>query len=498
MPDAESPSAATSRRRRLPGISLRIRLTAWVLAIFAVIQITLGGIVFLYQRASIDSFFEERLAIGARRIRAALAETPGPPSDADLIRQAAEQLQFFMFERFYLVVFDAQGAVVASSSRPPPTIPSAAVSRALTHTDMVIVPDAIRGQDDAEPRSGVLRAAIGPYTGPRGSRYILLVASGDEYAQGMLSRVTQALLTTAPVGLLAAGVAGWCIAGIAVAPLRELRGLARRFSPESIGEPMLSKARDPEFARLERDLEGARERIAQALASQERFISNVSHEFKTPISVVLMESQALELDNAPEPIRKYVGSVREEMQRLGRLINSFLTLTRVREGRSQTVSRPCMINELLLESLGHCRPMARQHNVALRAGLLDDVEDVDLTIRGDPELLRTMLDNLVRNAIRFSPAGGEVQVRGERDNGSVCIHVRDFGAGIPENMLHRIFDRFAQATAEERRGRGHGLGLEIAQGVAELHGGKITVENCPDRGCEFTVRLPIKPHNFRA
>lgn len=479
-------------------MSLRIRLTAWVLAIFAVIQITLGGIVFLYQRASIDSFFEERLAIGSRRIRAALAETPGPPSDSDLIRQAAEQLQFFMFERFYLAVYDGHGALVASSSRPPPVVPNAAVARALSHTDMVIMREGVTGPGPDARRPESLRAAIGPYTGPRGSRYILLVASGDQYAQGMLSRVTQALLTTAPIGLLAAGVAGWCIAGIAVAPLRELRGLARRFSPESIGEPMAYTARDPEFARLERDLEGARERIAQALASQERFISNVSHEFKTPISVVLMESQALEMENASEPFRKYVASVREEMQRLGRLINSFLTLTRVREGRSQTVSRPCMINELLLESIGHCRPMARQHNVALRAGLLDDVEDVDLTIRGDPELLRTMLDNLVRNAIRFSPAGGEVQVRGARDNGSVCIHVRDFGAGIPEGMLHRIFDRFAQASAEERRGRGHGLGLEIAQGVAELHGGKITVENCTDRGCQFTVRLPIKPHELRA
>ncbi|MBL0921126.1 MAG: hypothetical protein IBJ10_03240 [Phycisphaerales bacterium] len=494
---SQPPDAAPRRSRWTPRISLRTRLTAWVLAIFAVIQLTLGGIVFLYQQSSINGFFEERLSLRTREIASKITQRRGPPTEADLTRIAAEQLQFFLLERLVLTVYDVQGGLIASTVSPAPHIPAALLAGAVESQGVVLrqgpLNTILTGEDSAAPG----RFAAFHYRGQAGSQYVLLVVTGDEYAQGMLRRVSQVIVTTAPIGLIAAGVAGWCIAGIAVAPLRELRSLARRLSPESIGEPMEQTARDPEFARLERDLDDARARMANALAAQERFMSNVSHELKTPISVVLMESQTLDLRDTPEPMRRYVASVREEMQRLGRLVNSFLTLTRVREGRSQTVSRSVMINELMLESVDHCRAMARQYSVGLRVALMEDPADVDLTVRGDPDLMRTMLDNLVRNAIRFSPANGQVHIGAARDNGFVRVGVRDWGAGIPQNMLSRIFDRFAQAASEERRGRGHGLGLEIAQGVAELHGGGIAVRNCDDGGCEFVITLPVADQNRR-
>lgn len=491
MPDAPASAAARPRTPILSRVSLRVRLTVWVLVIFAVIQLTLGAIVYLYQRASIDGFFEQRLETKARELWSELASRSEPPTDGDLQRLAAAQLDFFMFENLVLTVYGPQAGVVASSARPAPEPPPGLFAEALEDPGLLLRRFEVRGADAPDRSETLERLAIGSFAGPGDTRCVLLLATGDRYAQGMMARVREVLFIAAPIGLLAAGVAGWCIAGIAIAPLRELRSLTTRLSPESIGRPMEPTARDPEFARLERDLESARARIAQALAAQERFMSNVSHELKTPISVVQMESQALQMEKLPDHVRKYVASVREEMQRLGRLVNSFLTLTRVREGRSQTVSKLVMINELLLESIDHCRSMARQYNVTLRPALLSDEADVDLAVRGDPDLLRTMLDNLVRNAIRFSPASAEVRVAAQRNGEAVYLSVRDRGSGIPEELLERIFDRFAQAKSEERRGRGHGLGLEIAQGVAELHGGRITVRNQPDGGCEFTVRLPI-------
>ncbi len=491
MSDASSSPADTPRKAILSRVSLRVRLTVWVLIIFAVIQLTLGAIVYLYQRASVDGFFEQRLESKARELRSELAARHELPTDNDLQRLAAAELDFFMFENLVLTVYGPKGGVIASSSRPAPEPPLVLFQEALEGPGLLLRRLEVRGVDAPTQAESLQRLAIGSFVGPGGSRCVLLLATGDRYAQGMMARVREVLVIAAPIGFIAAGVAGWCIAGIAVAPLRELRSLTTRLSPESIGRPMEPTARDPEFARLERDLESARARIAQALAAQERFMSNVSHELKTPISVVQMESQAIQMEKLPDHARKYVASVREEMQRLGRLVNSFLTLTRVREGRSQTVSKPVMINEMLLESIDHCRSMARQYNVMLRPVLLSDEADVDLAVRGDPDLLRTMLDNLVRNAIRFSPANAEVRVAAQRNGEAVYLTVRDRGSGIPEELLERIFDRFAQAKAEERRGRGHGLGLEIAQGVAELHGGRISVQNQPDGGCEFTVRLPI-------
>ncbi len=483
-------SGSSEGRRRTPRMSLRLRLTLWMLAIFTVIQLTLGTIVFLYERASISRFFSENLVARSRSIMTAIASGPVPPSNERLIELANEQRSFFMFERFGLVIYDDSGAVVATSLPAPPSLSKQDLDATLDHLTPQLRRRRLEGTNVPAGRDGLARAVMQSFAGGDGRRYVLLAATGDRYAQEMTARVTHSLAITAPIGLIAAAAAGWAIAGIATSPLHELRSIAQRLSPESIGERLEVSDGDVEIMRLERDLERARERIAQALRTQERFMSNVSHELKTPIAVVLAEAQTIPLDQADPDVRSFVGSVREEMRRLGRLVDSFLTLTRVREGRAQTIDRRCMVNELILESIAHCRPMARQHAVAVKAQLLESEADVDLEIRGDPELLRTMLDNLIRNAVRFSTSGSEVRVAANHDDGMVRLRVVDSGSGIPEDMLARIFDRFAQAPSEERRGRGHGLGLEIAQGVAELHGGRIAVRNREEGGCEFTVTLP--------
>jgi signal transduction histidine kinase len=401
-----------------------------------------------------------------------------------------EQLRYSMFERFMLAVYDEHGALIASSWSPALAPTAQNRAKALGQTTPVLGRRRVSEAEAEESAPTMYRTALQSFAAGDGQRYLLLTASSDQYAQELIQRVTHALAIATPIGIVAAAAAGWAIAGIAITPLRELRSIAQRLSPESIGQRVEVSAHDVEITRLERDLESARERIAQALRAHERFMSNVSHELKTPIAVVLTEAQAISLGDASPDVREFVESVQEEMHRLGRLVDSFLMLTRVREGRDQTVARRCMVNDLLLESIDHCRAMARQYGVALRLRLLEDESDVDLQIRGDPELLRTMLDNLVRNAIRFSPGGANVAVDAARENAHVNIRVTDDGPGIPEPMLARVFDRFAQAPSEERRGRGHGLGLEIAQGVAELHGGHITARNRVEGGCEFIIMLP--------
>jgi signal transduction histidine kinase len=134
--------------------------------------------------------------------------------------------------------------------------------------------------------------------------------------------------------------------------------------------------------------------------------------------------------------------------------------------------------------------MADQYQIVLAPHLCEDGEAPQ--VRGDPALMRTMIDNLVRNAVRFSPKGQTILVTASAEGREAVVRVRDYGSGIPEQIIGRIFDRFVQAPDEQRRGRGHGLGLEISQGIAELHGGRIGARNCPppEGGCEFEVRLP--------
>lgn len=260
-------------------------------------------------------------------------------------------------------------------------------------------------------------------------------------------------------------------------------------NPEMLQRPEAIETNTNEVDELSREVRAARDRIRKAFESQERFLANVSHEIKTPIAVMLVESQTINLEGMPEEVSDFVESVQDEMKRLGKLVESFLTLTRLKDGHDRSSGKLVSVNEIVMDSVEHCSPMARQHGVRLIPHLLDDEDQVELCLSGEPELLVTMVDNLVRNAIRFSKTSDKVQLDIEFLDMEVVLIVRDEGPGIPEDQIDHIFDRFSQA-GNERRGRGHGLGLTIAQGIAELHGGSISARNT-DPGCEFRIRLPV-------
>ncbi|MDB5295116.1 MAG: integral rane sensor signal transduction histidine kinase, partial [Phycisphaerales bacterium] len=313
------------------------------------------------------------------------------------------------------------------------------------------------------------------------------------------------VLATLPVGLLAAAAAGWAVAGVAVRPLARLRRIAADLRPDTLSRPIDVGSDTAELTDLQAELDDARRRLDAGYEAQERFVANVSHEVKTPITAILTEAQLLarERDLAPN-VRRFVDSTSDEMRRLNRLVESFLLLTRVRHGQPPAgTTRRVSVNDLVMESVEHCGPMADLHGVRLEPELVAGADDdPDLAVRGDPELLCTMLDNLVRNAVRFSPRGDAVRVSvrpGGGDNGDalpghVSVYVRDRGPGIAPMVLDKLFGTAARREADAP-GRGTGLGLEIAQGIAELHGGRVQARNLPDVGCELHVALPLVPAN---
>ena len=483
---ATTDSASTPRVRT----TLRLRLTLWVVAIFAIIQLAFSAVFLVYQRASINGYFDRRLRGTADAMAMRLTPLVPDLTDADLRLLERQEARFVMFEEFLLTVYDQTGGVVASTQRPAIAPVDLTLDEVFSASEPVNRKMEVGVLQDPDPGAEIARIILNTFTASDGRSYVLLTATSDAYAQRMLGVVYSVLLVAAPIGLVAAGISGWLIAGIAVAPLNDVRRIVMGLSPESIGRKVKSTSRDFEIVRLESDLDAARKRIEEGFQSQARFMSNVSHELKTPISVLLTESETLDTGESPQHVRRFVTSVRDEMRRLATLIDSFLTLTRVQDGKRATATQPCDLNDLVMDSMEHCAPMAAQYGVTLLPTLIES--DSETIVVGDPHLLRTMVDNLVRNSIRFTPEGGKVEIRASRERERAVVAVRDYGVGIPESLIGHVFDRFAQAESEERRGRGHGLGLEIAQGIAELHGGRITARNCDDAGCEFTVSLPAR------
>lgn len=472
-------------------VSMRLRLTLWIAAIFTVIQWGTSAVFWLYERSMIERFYGEMVSQQAAALTADVSEWL-PTLTSDSLRQRVDAANAdYRFDTFFVDVFDAAGNRVIQGGEPIVDPASLPIDDALAGMGPMRVHDpAWTRRFEERTDAGPLWAVLVPCRGTDGMRYAVLVATSDRFARTQMALVGQVLLTAGAITPMAMAVTAWFIAGFAVAPFLRLRELAKQFSPEHLNKSLEFESSNAEVAALAEQLDEARKNIHEAFAAQERFLSNVSHEIKTPIAVMRMEAQTLDLTGAPAEFTYFVGSVKEEMTRLGSLVESFLTLTRIQDGQGRVRGRLYAANDLVMDSVEHCAVMANQNRVWLRPHLFADDETIDTAVSGDPELLTTMVDNLIRNAIRFSPRNGAVYVDVTRDETRVRIAVRDEGPGIPEDKLSTIFDRFAQAGNEQRAGRGHGLGLAIAKGIAELHGGTIRVANRDEGGCLFEIELP--------
>ena len=466
------------RRGWLGWLPLRVRITLWVLAIFAVVHTTLSLVFVLFQRQAVQ-----------RQIRADLvdtAEAVASESMGDV--PSLLMVEFVQHERsakwgpLASVVFNDQGEIITSTG-PYRRIElrhlaDHAMGRAETTDDTVF-------ETSFEAFLYTLT------TLPDGRR--LVVAAPVEQMHRAVDPVAAVLLLTLPIGLLSTGVATWYMSGLAVRPIQQMQSFAEELSAETVSDSIDLDHAGPEVEELREELQAAMRRLREGYDRQARFLANVSHELKTPISVVRTEAEVLLAGNASEAdLREFAGSASEEMHRLGRMIESFLLLTRIRQGGARIKPKRHEANDVLMESVGSCLGMAEQHDVRI-SPMLYDGED-ELLVEGNGELLETAISNLIRNAVRFAPKGTAVEVRCLPKGERVAFNVRDHGPGVPPELVDRIFEPFTQADEERRRGRGTGLGLQIAQGIAELHGGEIGVANL-ENGCRFTILLPrAKPN----
>lgn len=469
--------------------TLRVRLCILMVALFALIICTMLGVFCLYERAAITEQMHLELGNWTRDIALDLSDRIDSVTDADLSAALARRRDVFPFQMLQIDVFDGSGVHTAGSEGSTlrwadlglESVPAASGPVIVTLDPGLLTPTV--------PDAHAFKVAVIGAVGSDGKRFALTVTTTDAFIQRRFTILSNLALASGAMSILAAAATGWFIAGVAVAPFQRLRDLAKRLEPGN-SPPPPDRHVAAEVAILTQELEHARKRIGQRFAAQERFLSNVSHEIKTPIAIMLVDAQTLSLENASPEVRKFVSSSQDELIRLGRLVESFLTLTRVEDGKGTPRSKANAANDIVMDSIESCSKMALQYRVTLVPRLLADEECVDASVSGDPDLLRTMLDNLIRNAIRFSPEHGRVEVSISCDASSIRIMTTDRGPGIPPEKLETIFDRFAQAHGGPRYQRGHGLGLAIAQGIAELHGGLITASNREDDGCEFTVHLP--------
>jgi signal transduction histidine kinase len=221
------------------------------------------------------------------------------------------------------------------------------------------------------------------------------------------------------------------------------------------------------------------------------FVANVSHELKTPATSLrlLAESLVEIMDEDPDQARFFAEQLKNETDRLAQLITDLLDLARLESEEGVQNPAPVDLRSILMAVLARLRPTARRKNITLSWKRSSSAGTH--TVRGDETQLVSMFANLVDNAVKYTPSGGQVEVVCEPNGSEVVVRISDTGIGIPEQNLTRIFERFYRVDkARSKQTGGTGLGLSIVRHVAENHGGRVTVESAPGKGSTFTVYLP--------
>ncbi|HEY7181950.1 MAG TPA: heavy metal sensor histidine kinase [Blastocatellia bacterium] len=319
------------------------------------------------------------------------------------------------------------------------------------------------------------------------AEFVIVVAESRRELIDRMRALREIFLLCLPVMLLMAGFAGYLLARKGLAPIAEMAARAERISAESLHERLPVKNKNDELGKLARVFNDLLARIESSFEGMRQFTADASHELRTPLAIIRGEADvSLSQEREPEEYRETLEIIRDEARLLSGIVDDMLSLARADAGQRRLKLEEFCLNDLVEECVHSARALALNKSLSLNFESSDET-----AIRGDEDLLRRMVVNLLDNAIKYTPDGGSVSVKLWRENGLVRLRVTDNGIGIPTEAAARVFERFYRVDkARSRAEGGSGLGLPIVKWIAEAHHGSVSLESAPDRGSSFTVSLP--------
>jgi len=296
------------------------------------------------------------------------------------------------------------------------------------------------------------------------------------------------LLLGAGSAVLVFGLAGgWWLSTRAIRPIKAISGTASKIASGDLSQRIPFGDTENELDQLAGVLNSTFARLEAAFAQQARFTSDAAHELRTPVSVMLTQTQSvLTRERSNAEYRETIEACQRAAQRMRGLTESLLELARLDAGQELMRRDEVDLGQITAESVEHLRPLAATRGISIQSALSV------VKCRGDADRLKQVITNLISNAIYYNKEGGEIKVSSAQDDQSAILKVSDTGVGIPAENFPHIFERFWRADQSRTQADGRsGLGLAIAHAIVEVHHGSIEVASEPDKGSTFTVRLPI-------
>lgn len=418
------------------------------------------------------------------------AGEPGrPPPSFNLQRVAGFAVRRLSGPDSGVLVFDRHGGLVEATQTYEdqeawPMPPAEQIAQVLAGRERSLI---VR---QTEHRTLLLAV---PLPGPEGTIAGALVSARSlELIDAVQARLLGFLVLGVATAVVVGGGLGLRATRQALRPLDRVIQAARAIESGKLDERLRPTKRD-EIGELGIAFDTMLDRLAGMVASQRRFVADAAHELRTPLTALggMVEMLQLGADRGdPSTIRRMLDTMSREIDRLGRLVADLLTLSRM---DAEQPLHPVSVDlgALLREIAAQTRLLATGQEVQVQI-------DHPVTIIADPDRLKQVLLNLTANALRFTPAGGQIVLRLSTSGQRAIVQVADTGSGIAPELLPRVMDRFVRGDASRARATGgSGLGLAISSAIVEAHGGTIEIESVPGQGTTVTIGLML-PESLQA
>ena len=470
--------------RLIPWGSLRIRLTLLNSAAVLLAMLILLFAVRLGVRSALFRETEETLLGEVREVAMSLEEFHPDSSDfiasrdllvAELRRKAASHRD----RSWFLHLLDGTDTVWAS-----PNCPEEILHLPVDESVMETV-----------KRFGKHRWARRLIDTREGDTLYVRIGMPDKVIEQDVDDLTWFLL---PIGVgftLLTPLAGYWLALRATEPIAGILKTAGRLRPTKLGDRLPTRGTDDELDQLSRTINRLLDQVARHVEQQQQFVADAAHELRGPLAAM---QNALEVATAKDrSLDSYQGTLEEalgETRHLTKLANDLLLLAEVGNSLGSVFNQVCDLEQVVRQTAAMFGGTAEERSISMTIQ-----SNGKAVVRGDERQLRQVISNLVDNALRFTPEGGQIDlaVEASQANAEAVVTVSDNGRGVDEEHLTRVFDRFFQAEAARDRGdikRGGGLGLSICRSIVERHGGRIGLESRGvGQGVTVTVVIPLRP-----
>jgi heavy metal sensor kinase len=484
-------------------LTIRWRLTLWNTLALACVLFLFGGLVYVLlerTRQRIDHALEERVTHALEHMDQSLTQSRRQlQDDSRLTDDPATRIKYWIFEfkehnNIFAVAYDPMGKVLyrteelADASVPKLSSIDAGGDRSFQEITVPIL-----------GRQRILRTNLRVAK----QEYVVVLFASLEHLdrervevareQAEVERefrtVALILLGCIPLALLLVGTVGYWLARKALAPVSQLNRLAEGITAQKLDRRLPLTHPEDELGKLTKTINAMIARLERSFQEIRRFTADASHEIRTPLTAISAETE-LALNNSltAEERHQMLVSVVEECERLTRLTDQLLTLSREDAGGPHQVRVPVDLAALVHNVAETMRPLMEAKDLRFEI-----TGQIPHTIDGDEGRLRQVFINLLDNAIKYTPSGGKIAIQLAQQGDSAVVQISDTGIGIGLEHLLRVFERFYRVDkARSRADGGTGLGLSIARSIVQSHEGEISLTSELRKGTTVVVALPTK------